>query len=256
MADELVVEWDKLKLTKEEEEAVEYEEKIPEGGKEEIALSVLGKFLMTNTFSVKAMKTFMQTILGTFEENACEGIRQKFVLEWTWVKAYDVPAVRQTSAFAKFSVAKVGDFVSCHKEEDMLGADKALCFRVDVKEGVTMKVDGKSIWIRFKYLKLHDFCYGCGPGSWVIPQNLARIVILIRTSVGELQYGAWLRASPLKSHRRNVETELAEERRLFTASRNRRPSHTSRIKLTFIESPLPDNNNAWGWRSTHREGGY
>jgi len=83
--------------------------------------------------------------------------------EGTWVKAYDVLAVQQTSAFAKFSVAKVGDFVSCHEEEDMLGADKALCFRVDVKEGVTVKVDGKSIWIiRFKYLKLPDFCYGCG----------------------------------------------------------------------------------------------
>ena len=57
-----MIEWEKLKLTKEEEEVVEYQEEIPEERKEEIALSLLGKFLMPNTFSVKAMKAVMHTM--------------------------------------------------------------------------------------------------------------------------------------------------------------------------------------------------
>lgn len=57
-----MIEWEKLKLTKEEEETVEFEEEIFEDRKAEIALSILGKFLTPNTFSIKAMKTVMQTV--------------------------------------------------------------------------------------------------------------------------------------------------------------------------------------------------
>lgn len=63
MEDDLVVEWDKLKLTEEEEDTVEFKEEILEDRREEIKLSLIGKFLMTNTFSMRAMKSVMQTIL-------------------------------------------------------------------------------------------------------------------------------------------------------------------------------------------------
>jgi len=69
-----------------------------------------------------------------------------------WVKAYNVPAVRQTRAFAKFLGDKVGTFVKCD-EDEMLGTDKALCFRAEVdvlkplRRGVMVKVDGKAIYM-------------------------------------------------------------------------------------------------------------
>lgn len=75
-----------------------------------------------------------------------------------WVKAYNVPAVRQTWAFAKFPGDKVGAFVK-YNEDAMMGMDKTLCFRAEIdlskslRRGVMVKVDGKAIWIKFKYLK-------------------------------------------------------------------------------------------------------
>ncbi|KAJ8447861.1 hypothetical protein Cgig2_011996 [Carnegiea gigantea] len=167
MVDELTIEWEKLKLTKEEEAAVEYEEEIHEERKAEVALSLLGKFL------VKAMKTVMQTI-------------------WKPLMGM-VKAHHQTKAFPKFLGDKVGTFVKCD-EDEMLGMDKALCFRAEV---AVFKPLRRGVMVK------------------------AREVLDPETPASELQYGAWLRASPLKSHRRNAKSELAEERHLFTAFSNR-----------------------------------
>lgn len=52
---------------------------------------------------------------------------------------------------------------------------------------------------------------------------------------GDLQYGEWLWASPLKSRRRNLEAELREEKRLFLAFRNN-GNGRARMKLSFDES--------------------
>ena len=57
-----MVDWGKLKLTTEEEEAEEYVEDIPEERMQEIALSLLGKFLTPSTISPKAMKAVMQSV--------------------------------------------------------------------------------------------------------------------------------------------------------------------------------------------------
>ncbi|KAJ8440217.1 hypothetical protein Cgig2_023982 [Carnegiea gigantea] len=210
MADELMIEWEKLKLTKEEEEAADYEEEIAEERKEEIALSLLGKFLTPNTFSTKAMKTAMQVVWRPSRGMVVKELDKNLFLfqfflkkdkdfaldkgpwafdghllimkEWTgtaqlldivfdktgfWVKAYDVPAVRQTRVFAKFLGDKVGTFLRCDDNE-LLGTEKALCFRAEVdvlkslQRGVMVKIDGMALWIKFKYSKLPDFCYGCG----------------------------------------------------------------------------------------------
>ena len=48
-----------------------------------------------------------------------------------WVEAYDVPGARQTKAFAEFLGSHVGTFVDGENEQ-MFGADKALCFRADI----------------------------------------------------------------------------------------------------------------------------
>ncbi|KAJ8438736.1 hypothetical protein Cgig2_013782 [Carnegiea gigantea] len=209
MADELMIEREKLKLTKEEEEAADYKEEIPKERKEEIALSLFGKFLTPSTFSTKAMKTVMQAVWRPSRGMVVKELDKNLFLfqfflkkdkdfaldegpwafnghllikkEWTgieqlsdivfdktgfWVKAYDVRAVRKTRAFARFLGDKVGTFLRCDDNE-LLGTEKALCFRAEVdvlkplRRGIMVKIDGKALWIKFKYLKLPDFCYGC-----------------------------------------------------------------------------------------------
>ena len=89
-----------------------------------------------------------------------------FMLARMWAKAYDVPALRQTSSFAQFSGSRVGTFVGCN-EAKLCGVDRPLNFRVAVdvtktlRRGIRIQVDGKPLWIRFKYVKLLHFCYAC-----------------------------------------------------------------------------------------------
>lgn len=55
----------------------------------------------------------------------------------------------------------------------MIGADKSLCFRVDVnitkplRRDVKVVLEGKNVWIKFKYVKLQDYCYMCGSLSHI-----------------------------------------------------------------------------------------
>ena len=70
-------------------------------------------------------------------------------------------------SFAKVLAPKIGEQVS-FDDSTMMGIDKALCFKVDIditkplRRGINVMIAGKPIWIRFKYVKLLDFCYGCG----------------------------------------------------------------------------------------------
>ena len=48
-----------------------------------------------------------------------------------WVKAYDLPAEKQTIACAQMLGNRLGSFVDCDKMT-MMGVDKSLCFRVDI----------------------------------------------------------------------------------------------------------------------------
>lgn len=55
----------------------------------------------------------------------------KFSMARLWVKAYNVSDARQTKTFAQFLGSRIGSFVDCG-ETFMLGADRSLCFRVDI----------------------------------------------------------------------------------------------------------------------------
>ena len=135
-----------------------------------------------------------------------------------WVKAYDVPGKKQTTSFARILASNIGTLVDCD-ESTLYRIDKALCFRVDIdihkplRRGMYVQVAGKTLWIRFKYVKLPDFCYGCGRLGHVLA---AYDLVEAEEGHSNLQYGAWLRASPLKSRRRSAETELAEEKKVFS----------------------------------------
>ena len=151
------------------------------------------------------------------------------------VKAYDVPALKQTYNFAKFLGSQIGVFVGC-VDDTLGGIDKSLNFRVDVdiskplRRGVRTVVGGATIWIRLRYVKLPDFCYACGR----LGHDFKSCDLFLEgTSEDDLQYGGWLRASPLKSRRRNNEVELQEERRLLLAYKNRKEGRDTRTKLVF-----------------------
>lgn len=64
------------------------------------------------------------------------------------------------------------------------------------------------MWIRFKYVKLPNFCYGCGKLGHVLK---GYDTIEADEDNPNLQYDAWMRAFPLKSRRRNAESDLPEE---------------------------------------------
>ena len=121
----------------------------------------------------------------------------------------------------------------------MLGIDKAMMFQVDIdvfnplRRSINVRIGGKTMWIRFKYVKLPDFCYGC--------KRLGHVLkgcdeVEAEEDDPNLQYGTWLRASPLKSKCRNAASELMEEKRLFQAFHNKKLMPKIRSKLTF-DSP-------------------
>jgi len=67
-------------------------------------------------------------------------------------------------------------------------------------------------------------------GCDIVPPNVAE---------EDLQYGDWLRASPLKSHRGNAEAEIKEETKLHLAFQKCRESSKARQKLSFVDGRLP-----------------
>jgi len=73
----------------------------------------------------------------------------KFDVTRFWVKAYDVPGVRQMKTFTQFLGNRIGKLVECD-ETHMIGADKFLCFGVDVDInkpihwGVTVIIGGSN----------------------------------------------------------------------------------------------------------------
>ncbi|KAJ8428738.1 hypothetical protein Cgig2_019031 [Carnegiea gigantea] len=181
MAEELMVEWEKLKLTKEEEEEAEYKVEIPEERKEEIALSLLGKFLTHNALSIKTMKTITQAI-------------------WRPLRGMVVKELDKN----------LNGLAHSNSRTSLL----------------TKRGSGRKPTTSRQYVR-----------QGALPSHTLKVCEVIdpETSASDLQYGAWLRASPMKSRRRNAEMELAEERRLFTAFRTQRTSKGAWKKLGFNE---------------------
>jgi len=86
-------------------------------------------------------------------------------------------------------------------------------------------IEGNSIWIQFKDMNLSDFFYVCrklggtSKGCDHYEEGMHKT---------NLYYSGWLRASPLKLRRRNVEVDLAEDRMLFLAFQNKNKSSLPR----------------------------
>ncbi|KAJ8445207.1 LOW QUALITY PROTEIN: hypothetical protein Cgig2_024413 [Carnegiea gigantea] len=188
MAGNLEEAWSRLSLTEEEATVVEFEEEAPTEKKEEIALSLLGKLLTDTSFNARVVKTVLRNIWKSSKRLVVRDLHNNLF----WVKAYDVPGMRQTK---KILGSQIRTIVDC-EDSTMFGAGKSLCFWVDMgierplQRGVNVKMDGKLMWIRSNMSRCQNF----------------------GTAVG---------ASPLKSRRRNAELALQEEKQLILAYQNK-----------------------------------
>ncbi|KAJ8445588.1 hypothetical protein Cgig2_012476 [Carnegiea gigantea] len=234
MASGLEDAWNRLKLTEEEEVEICGEEDVENVWK--LAKGLVTQDLDKNLFSFQffslADKMFVlnegpwafdghlllrKEIMGTEQPMNVTFDSARF-----WVKAYGVPPLKQTSAFAQFIAAQLGTFYACTCDEPNLycETDKSMNFQVDIdiskplRREVRMVVKGKSIWIDLGYVKLPDFCYGCGRLGHVLP---GYDCVDSKMEEEKLQYGDWLRASLVKSKRRNADAEKLEEKKLFMA---------------------------------------
>ncbi|KAJ8423958.1 hypothetical protein Cgig2_007562 [Carnegiea gigantea] len=214
MATVLEEEWQNLSLTAKEEQVIIADDEDDSMTNELISLCLLGCLHTTFAFNPRALKSVLRNVWKPSKGLAFNGSiflpqqminlevpsKVEFRIAYFWVKAYDVLGKKQTTSFAQVLASNIGTFVSCD-EATMFGVDKALCFWVDIniskplRRGIYIKIADKQLWIRFKYVKLSEFCYGYG--------TLGHVLIncdLISETKDEanLQYGAWLRASPLK----------------------------------------------------------
>ncbi|KAJ8444433.1 hypothetical protein Cgig2_005955 [Carnegiea gigantea] len=144
------------------------------------------------------------------------------------VKAYDVPGKKQTTSFVRMLALNIGELITCD-ETTMMGVDKTLCFRVDIDISKPLR-QGIDVMIQLKYVKLPDFCYGCGLLGHVLKDCE---VVEAEEDDPNLQYSSWLRASPRKSRRRSAASELMEEKNLFTACHKSKAHPKVRTKLLF-----------------------
>ncbi|KAJ8433507.1 hypothetical protein Cgig2_018041 [Carnegiea gigantea] len=264
MAAGLVEKWQNLKLTVEEETVIIVDDEEDNAKAEQIALCLVGRLHTNLSFNVRAMKSVFRNIvkpskglvIHDLDEYALNegpwafdghtlllklmiGLEISSEVQFTtarfWVKAYDVPAKKQNISFAKNLASNIGELVDCD-EATMMGFDKALSFRVDIdiskplRRELNVMIAGKPTWIRFKYIKLSDFCYGCGRLGHTLKG--CEIVDATEDDPG-LQYGACLKASLLKNRRRNAESELNEECKLFAAFHHSKSKPQVCTKLLF-----------------------
>ncbi|KAJ8426125.1 hypothetical protein Cgig2_005770 [Carnegiea gigantea] len=209
MASGLKEVWQRLNLTEEEDEVIDVDDVDFEERSEQIELCLYGKLLTEKSFNARITKT-LKEVTRLEKPSKVSLTTTRF-----WVKAYDLPAKKQTIACAQMLGNKLGSFVDCD-EMMMMGADKSLCFRVDIDinkapiQGVRILVAKQPMWTKI----------GC---TLYNPQ----------TDEIELQYGDWIRSSLLKSRGRAAVSDLKEEKRLYQAFCNNKARAKVRNILVF-----------------------
>jgi len=116
--------------------------------------------------------------------------------------------------FAEHLGNKIGKFVEVD-QTDLLIPSKTVKIRVDcdlskpLRRGLMLRMNNVPTWFKMKYIKLPNFCYACG-----LLGHVYRCCELYdaRVPEAELQYGAWIRASPTKKKTKETEKEILQER--------------------------------------------
>ncbi|KAJ8446533.1 hypothetical protein Cgig2_027495 [Carnegiea gigantea] len=119
----------------------------------------------------------------------------------SWVKAYDLPVKekKHMPLLNTWLLIKFGDHLKFRVDLDITG--QLMC-------GMRVNIAGKPKWIKLKYVRLPNFCCGCGllghvyRGCISYNNNLSK---------SKLQYGPGLRVSPIKKRMRGMEDEWNEE---------------------------------------------
>ncbi|KAJ8445890.1 hypothetical protein Cgig2_000202 [Carnegiea gigantea] len=110
-----------------------------------------------------SMALLLRELTGLEQPSEVEFSKARFS-----VKAMDVPPLKQTSSFAKVLGDNLGMFINYDDSNLYCTADKSVNFQVDVdvtkllRRGIRAMVQCKPLWITLKYVKLPEFCYGCG----------------------------------------------------------------------------------------------
>ncbi|KAJ8423004.1 hypothetical protein Cgig2_008689 [Carnegiea gigantea] len=106
--------WKPLSLTTEDDMIVESDDTIPHDYAEQVALCLWGNILL------------LKELTG-FEQLS----EVKFSNVQFWVKALDVPPLKQTSSFAKILGDNLGVFVGCDEPQLFCAMDKSVNFQVE-----------------------------------------------------------------------------------------------------------------------------
>ncbi|KAJ8426182.1 hypothetical protein Cgig2_017110 [Carnegiea gigantea] len=191
-----------------------------------ISLCLLGRLHTSNSFNPRAIKTtdfilnegpwafdgsilLLKQMIGFEVPSEVEILTIRF-----WVKAYDVLGKKQTVL-----TSNIGIFVNYDKAT-MSSVDKALCFQVDIDISKPLRQG-----VKFKYVKLLDFCYGCG------------------------KLGHILANCDLVQHR-NDKVEVLKEKKLFMAFKSKAPFPKVSTKLAF-DNPTIIGNSSRSRRSSN-----
>ncbi|KAJ8435037.1 LOW QUALITY PROTEIN: hypothetical protein Cgig2_027246 [Carnegiea gigantea] len=153
----------------------------------------------------------------------------RFPMAHFWVKAYDIPGRKKKTYHSCCPDDHLEDWLS------LWGVMRLQC-SVDIDvvkpliQGVRILVDKNPFGLRL------DFCYGCGKLDHVY---LGCDLYNPQCDETKLQYGEWLRPSPLKPRTRSVEADIKEEKKLFLVFKHSKTGSKARIKLNF-DGPVPD----------------
>ncbi|KAJ8441477.1 hypothetical protein Cgig2_008738 [Carnegiea gigantea] len=259
MVSGLEKEWGKLKLTDEEEEVLEWESYSPRiRSMQRLSKTLCAMLRDPQMFFLETDRDFALNEVPWAFDGSILLLKQMIGLEQPsemnfsrirfWVKAYDLPMKKKTYDFAQVLVLKFRDFVDVD-EEDVLASSIYLKFRVDVDvtkplhHDIMVNVGGNPKWISFKYVKLPDFCYGCGK-----LEHVWRGCLNYKLDIddSDLQYGVWMKGLPIWRRQWGMEDEYKEEKRQLLELRDDGSGSRVRPGL-LLESPLqskilPDQN--------------
>uniref|UniRef100_A0A803LYW0 DUF4283 domain-containing protein n=1 Tax=Chenopodium quinoa TaxID=63459 RepID=A0A803LYW0_CHEQI len=156
MADDLMKDWEKLRLTEEEDKVYgrDFEEPNDRVSKSRIDLSLVGKLLTKKPFNVEAMKRVLKNLRSWAFDNQILLLQElngdeqpsevSFQYSPFWIRLLDVPFSRRTMSFAK----EIGDSFGCFLEfddSDSLGWEKFMQIKdmIEVEKPLRrgMKID-------------------------------------------------------------------------------------------------------------------
>lgn len=121
-----------------------------------------------------------------------------------WVRAYDLPWNCMSSQNMIAIVQRMGTFEEIDMNENYAGSFMRFKVMVDITEpllrGIMLKTDEGTVWIPLKYESLPIYCFGCGIIGHQT-RNCEMVPKVNGDSFDDLQYGPWIKASPLKKSR-------------------------------------------------------